>query len=122
MLHKQILLPCNTVLNPKVSFVFNMTMMAACFCPPCSLWLPNPSGQYQDSDGRCHACDATCLKCTGPRGQDCISCSSSRWVHPQDGFDLPLEFTGKLETQTIVGSKHFCTMRGLLIYEPVKNN
>ncbi|CAB1318072.1 unnamed protein product [Coregonus sp. 'balchen'] len=35
-------------------------------------------GEYQDSHGKCHACDATCVKCTGPKSEDCISCDPSR--------------------------------------------
>ncbi|KAF3848600.1 hypothetical protein F7725_015097 [Dissostichus mawsoni] len=31
-----------------------------------------------DADGMCAACDATCLRCTGPRTDDCISCSAAR--------------------------------------------
>uniref|UniRef100_A0A3Q4GEQ2 Proprotein convertase subtilisin/kexin type 5-like n=1 Tax=Neolamprologus brichardi TaxID=32507 RepID=A0A3Q4GEQ2_NEOBR len=35
-------------------------------------------GEYQDSNGECHACHATCLKCRGPQSEDCISCISSQ--------------------------------------------
>lgn len=38
------------------------------------------TGEYQDSNGECHACHATCLKCTGPQSEDCISCISSQWA------------------------------------------
>ncbi|XP_033933588.1 proprotein convertase subtilisin/kexin type 5-like, partial [Pseudochaenichthys georgianus] len=34
--------------------------------------------EFLDADGMCAACDATCLKCTGPRTDDCISCSAAR--------------------------------------------
>uniref|UniRef100_A0AAX7TAM9 P/Homo B domain-containing protein n=1 Tax=Astatotilapia calliptera TaxID=8154 RepID=A0AAX7TAM9_ASTCA len=36
------------------------------------------TGEYQDINGECHACHATCLKCTGPQSEDCISCISSQ--------------------------------------------
>ena len=29
--------------------------------------------------GKCHLCDATCLQCTGPESEDCISCPEARW-------------------------------------------
>ncbi|GLD75172.1 proprotein convertase subtilisin/kexin type 5-like protein, partial [Lates japonicus] len=36
-------------------------------------------GQYLSKHGLCHLCDATCLQCTGPEREDCISCPPTRF-------------------------------------------
>uniref|UniRef100_A0A3Q4AME9 SPC3 n=1 Tax=Mola mola TaxID=94237 RepID=A0A3Q4AME9_MOLML len=60
-------------------------------------------GQYQGSDGTCHACDVTCLKCTGPQREDCISCVSSRVL--DEGFCVLECAKGKYQSG---GQCHLC--------------
>ena len=54
---------CNTCLD---SIATLDTGLGVCVCP---------SGKYLDNNtGLCQDCHSTCISCTGPQSQDCITC------------------------------------------------
>ncbi|KAJ8413952.1 hypothetical protein AAFF_G00065500 [Aldrovandia affinis] len=62
-----------------------------------------PVREYLTEQDRCHLCDATCYKCTGPENTDCISCGLTRYF---DGGRCA--FQCSLGKYALDGQCHLC--------------